>query len=373
MKTTKYVIAWGVLLVMFITAVIFILSGGKEIYRWYHPVGIDDDNQNYIKNHSYIAGNVTQLSGYRYREEQDYYQIYVDNDNGSRDCVVRIEGLNDIIAVVRVDRYDRKQFLNCFDEHNLIGKYNFKAQYVKMKKGMENLSEHYDYVRDAANINTGDCELRTDYYLRIVNDNRPLGIWKIYMAATFVIIGVPYFIVLRKKSIDNYAEFECDIDEYCRRKVAEKECITKSYRYDYEIQSELEKEKSNKAMNEKKYNRYKKIFKTGIIVWIVLALLYAVIIIPSYHSINEVDMMFVDRLVLIAFVVGLYKTVKGGVWLVMNQDNRLAMWLASQTGYAPVKVQLLISNILIPRYEARLTAIHEAEDSGIHESVPPVL
>lgn len=373
MKTTRYVIAWGLLLAMFIIIAVFTLSGGKDIYRWYHPVEITDGNQHYIKNYSYITGDVTQLSGYRYREEQDYHQIYIDNENGSRDCAVKVDGINESIAVVRIDRNDRKQFLSAFDEHDLIGKYSFKAQYVRLDKDMENLLEHYNYVKDRGYVNTGDCELATDYYLRITTGNKPLFIWKMYMAATFAIIGIPYFIVLRKKTVSNYAEFECDIDEYCRRKIAERESITKSYRYEYEIESELDKEKTNKCINEKKYNRYKKIFKTGIIVWIVLAVLYALIIMPVYNSINEADMMVVEELALIVFAMGLYKVARGGIWLVMNQDNKLAMWLASQTGYAPVKIQILISDILILRYESRLTAIHEAGDSDIHESVPPVL
>ena len=362
LKTTRYVIAWGLLLAMFIIIAVFTLSGGKDIYRWYHPVEITDGNQHYIKNYSYITGDVTQLSGYRYREEQDYHQIYIDNENGSRDCAVKVDGINESIAVVRIDRNDRKQFLSAFDEHDLIGKYSFKAQYVRLDKDMENLLEHYNYVKDRGYVNTGDCELATDYYLRITTGNKPLFIWKMYMAATFAIIGIPYFIVLRKKTVSNYAEFECDIDEYCRRKIAERESITKSYRYEYEIESELDKEKTNKAINEKKYNRYKKIFKTGIIVWIVLAVLYALIIMPVYNSINEADMMVVEEFALIVFAIGLYKVARGGIWLVMNQDNKLAMWMASQTGYAPVKIQILISDVLILRYESRLTAIHEAED-----------
>ena len=108
MKTTRYVIARGLLLAMFIMIAVFTLSGGKGIYRWYHPVEITDGNQHYIKNYSYITGDVIQLSGYRYREEQDSHQIYIDNENGSRDCAVKVDGINESIAVVRVDRNDRK-------------------------------------------------------------------------------------------------------------------------------------------------------------------------------------------------------------------------------------------------------------------------
>lgn len=255
--------------------------------------------------------------------------------------------------------------MSAFDEHDLIGEYSFKAQYVRLDRDMENLLEHYNYVKDRGYVNTSDSELVTDYYLRITTGNKPLFIWKMYMAATFAIIGIPYFIVLRKKTVSNYAEFECDIDEYCRRKIAERESITKSYRYEYEIESELDKEKTNKAINEKKYNRYKKIYKTGIIVWIVLAVLYALIIIPVYNSINEADMMVVEEFALIVFAIGLYKVARGGIWLVMNQDNKLAMWLASQTGYAPVKVSMFINNVLISRYEARLTAMHKAENTDV--------
>ena len=365
MKTTKYVIAWGLFLIMFITIIALTLSGGKDIYRWFHPVVLDEGNQHYIKNNSYVVGEVSQLAGYRYREEQHFQQIYIDNSNGSRDCAVRIEGINENVAVIRVARDDRKSFLANFEEQNLIGKYNFKAQYVKLNKGMQNLLEHYNYVKNKATINTGNCEMNTDYYLRITTDNKPLFIWKIYVAATFVIIIIPYFIALKKKSIRNYAEYECDIDEYCRRKIAEREFITKAYRYDYEIEAELEKEKSNIKIYEKRYKKYKRVLKTGIIIWLVLAAMYGVFVLPNYYSITWFDMLQIDRIVFIGFAVGLYNVIKGSGWLVMNQDNKLAMWLASQTGYTPVKVKMFISNVLISRYESRLTAIHEAGDTNI--------
>ena len=99
--------------------------------------------------------------------------------------------------------------------------------------------------------------------------------------------------------------------------------------------------------------------------WIVLAVLSALIIIPVYNSINEADMMVVEEFALIVFAIGLYKVARGGIWLVMNQDNKLAMWLASQTGYAPVKVSMFINNVLISRYEARLTAMHKAENTDV--------
>lgn len=181
----------------------------------------------------------------------------------------------------------------------------------------------------------------------------PVSIWKLFVAATFVIIAIPSISAIRNVCKNDSLEYITTPDEYCRQRIESiDKKIDKEDRIEV-LQSELESVYENNQIYKKKYVRCElELVLALVIVGITGTCIWLAFTKTGYDSLmtNTILGLFLTNCVNVS------RCVRN---LAKNQFNKMSMLLAIQTGGTPLKAELFINEVLITRYEDRIAHLKE--------------
>ena len=184
---------------------------------------------------------------------------------------------------------------------------------------------------------------------------KPVSVWKLFVAATFVIIAAPSISTIRIIGKNDSLEYITTPDEYCRQRIdAIDKKIDKEDRVEV-LQSELESVYENNRIYKKKYVRCElELVVALVIVGITGTCIWLAFTRTGYDSLmtNTILGLFVTNCANVS------RCVRN---LAKNQFNQISMLLAVQTGSTPLKAELFINEVLITRYEDRIAYLKESE------------
>lgn len=358
MQTIRYYIAWMIIAVTCVFAVMFFVSWGKETYQWYNAKDLAHDQ---IDNSSqYAEGTIRQIIACRYGK--DTYEPVQINSPDKHVYYLASDGSRDgKWIVINVPERNAENFEAQFDKNSYTGIYRYKIKPSRVTDdyGVDNIVKLYtDKAVSGYEFNQDRHQIVTDYCIDYVPEETQLSVWKLFLSVTLIVLALPSISTVRAVGKHDAFEYITDPDEYCRQRI---ELIDK--RIDSEdnievLESELESVYENNRIYRKKYISCEfQLVSAMIVVVITGASLWLAFTRIEYRNLltDGIFGLFVSN------CANAFRCVRN---LVENQYNRMSILLAVQTGGTPIKAEMFINEVLITRYESRIAQLNAEKENN---------